>query len=68
MSSTNGPKSSTKSGCSVIHLYISKSATFTLNFKLFLTGEAFHYAHQQIMITTMFQNLRIPAYAVEEQK
>ena len=24
-------------------IYISKSATFTLTFKLFLTGEAFHY-------------------------
>ena len=43
MSTTNGPKSSTKSGFSVIHLYISKSATFTLTFKLFLTEEAFHY-------------------------
>ena len=43
MSTTNGPKSCAKSGCSVIHLYISKSATFTLTFKLFLTEEAFHY-------------------------
>ena len=43
MSSKNGPMSSAKSGCSVLHLYISKSATFTLTLKLFFTGEAFHY-------------------------
>jgi len=53
MSTTNGPKS-TKSGCSLIHLYIPKSATFTLTFKVFLTEEAFH--------------TKIPVYATEEQK